>query len=169
MPGYAVSTTSPGFFTCSIDAFTLHCLTIAMARCKQELPRFWAAAGWTWSGSHHSPPVVTLPNFYLLLSLLLIPLPLSLTLLFLLYPCSYHISVQTFLFKPTLVWLAPALFAFSTRFYFQTILWACYLLNSFQVPLSDTAVFFVEVDRSIAPSCMLNSSLTLKHRFWQHE
>lgn len=164
---YAVNTTSPGIFTCSIDSFTLHCLTIAMTRCKQELPRFWAAAGWTWSSSHHSPPVVALPNFYLLSSLLLIPLPPSMTsLLFLLCPCSYHISIQTFLLKPTVGWLAPSLFAFPHRFYFETILWACYLLNSFQVLLSETAAFFLEVDRSIAPSCMLNSSLSLKHRFW---
>lgn len=35
---YAVSTTSPGIFTHSVDAFTLHCLTIAMFDANRNCP-----------------------------------------------------------------------------------------------------------------------------------
>lgn len=72
------------------------------------------------------------------------------------------VSSQTLLFKLHLLWSIPAFLAFPPRFNFQTILWACCMLNSLQLCLLETAVFFVKVDTGITLSRMLNSILALK-------
>lgn len=93
------------------------------------------------------------------LTVILPPWPLY---CFLFCTCSHHISDQTLLFKLSLLWLIPAFLALPPRINFQTILWACCMLNSLQLCLLETMVFFIEMNRSIALSCMLNSSLSLK-------
>lgn len=98
--------------------------------------------------------------------------PPSLTVIFHPWPphcsCCVPVSTQTLPFKLSLFWSILAFMGLPPRFNSQTVLWDFWVLNCLLLYLLEATVFFVQVDRSIALSCMLNCSLSLKQTIWQH-